>query len=59
MRRCCLQATETREVDADYNPDFLRHIYPRIDWPTLRKAAETLGATAFYLPRLAQTRRSR
>ena len=38
------QATETREVDADYNPDFLRHIYPRIEWPTLRTAAETLGA---------------
>ena len=39
-----LQATETREVDADYNPDFLRHIYPRIEWPTLRTAAATLGA---------------
>jgi len=44
MRRCRRQAAETREVDADYNPDFLRHIYPRIDWPTLRTAAETLGA---------------
>jgi len=42
--RCRPQAAETREVDADYNPDFLRHIYPRIDWPTLRTAAETLGA---------------
>ena len=44
LLRCRRQAAETREVDADYNPDFLRHIYPRIDWPTLRTAAETLGA---------------
>ena len=39
-------------MDADYNPDFLRHIYPRIDWPTLRTAAQTLGAQEFCFHRL-------
>lgn len=33
---------ETREMD--YDPDFLRHIFPRLDWNALREAAETMGA---------------
>ena len=36
------EQVETREVD--YDPDFLRHIFPRINWSALREAAETLGA---------------
>lgn len=39
-----IEATETQEVDADYDPSFLRHIFPRIEWPTLREAAQVLGA---------------
>ena len=37
------QATKTQEVDADYDPSFLRHIFPRIEWATLREAAEVMG----------------
>ena len=31
------------QVDADYDPDFLRHIFPRLEWKALREAAATLG----------------
>jgi len=30
-------------VDADYDPEFLRHIYPRLEWPALREAAQVMG----------------
>ena len=33
---------ETREVD--YDPDFLRHIFPRLQWDALREGAEALEA---------------
>ena len=36
------EKVEVREVD--YDPDFLRHIFPRLDWPALREAAAALGA---------------
>lgn len=36
------EKVEIREVD--YDPDFLRHIFPRIEWNVLREAAETMGA---------------
>lgn len=32
---------ETRE--AAFNPDFLRHIFPKLEWKALRDAAHTLG----------------
>lgn len=32
---------ETRE--ASFNPDFLRHIFPKLEWKALRDAAQTLG----------------
>ena len=42
------QATKVQEVDADYDPSFLRHIFPRIEWPTLREAAEVMGALCIF-----------
>lgn len=36
---------ETVEVrEADFDPDFLRHIFPRIEWAALREAASSMGA---------------
>lgn len=35
------EKVETREMD--YDPDFLRHIFPRIQWDALRQGAESLG----------------
>lgn len=35
------QKVETREVDFD--PDFLRHIFPRIRWDALREATEVVS----------------
>ena len=36
---------ETVEVrESDFDPDFLRHIYPRIEWAALREAASSMGA---------------
>lgn len=32
---------ETREMD--FEPDFLRHIFPRINWGALREAAAAMG----------------
>ena len=37
---------QVEEVDADYDPDFLRHIYPRLEWPALREAAQVMGEHA-------------
>lgn len=37
---------ETVEVrEADYDPDFLRHIYGRIEWPALVEGAKAMGVT--------------
>eukprot|EP00887_Chlorella_sp_A99_P000147 scaffold16.g147.t1 len=36
------EKVETRE--ADYDPDFLRHIFPRLQWAALREAAAAMGA---------------
>ena len=38
-------AWQVEEMDADYDPDFLRHIYPRLEWPALREAAQIMGET--------------
>ncbi|KAI3425346.1 hypothetical protein D9Q98_009110 [Chlorella vulgaris] len=35
------EKVETRETD--YEPDFLRHIFPRIQWDALREAAAAMG----------------
>ena len=36
-------AWQIEEMDADYDPDFLRHMYPRLEWPALREAAQVMG----------------
>lgn len=38
-----IDPVKVEQVDADYDPDFLRHIFPRLDWKALRGAAATLG----------------
>jgi len=38
-----IEATKIETRDADFNPDFLRHIFPRIQWPAFLQGAETLG----------------
>ena len=44
-----IQAEEVREIDADFNPDFLRHIFDRIVWSTLRTAAASMGGRRRFL----------
>ncbi|KAK9842482.1 hypothetical protein WJX81_002126 [Elliptochloris bilobata] len=39
-----IEAVRVEEIEADFDPDFLRHIFPRIEYHALREAAETLGA---------------
>lgn len=39
-----IEATEIEEMDADFDLDFLRHIWDRIEWDTLRAAAVSMGA---------------
>ncbi|CAL8469001.1 g8542 [Coccomyxa elongata] len=39
-----IDPVKVQEVDADYDPDFLRHIFPRLEWKALCEAAATMGA---------------
>lgn len=39
-----IEATKVEEIEADYDPDFLRRMFSRIEYKALREAAETLGA---------------
>ena len=34
---------QVEEGTADFDPDFLRHTYPKLDWAALKGAAESLG----------------
>ncbi len=38
-----IDPVKVQEVDADYDPDFLRHIFPRLEWKALSEAAATMG----------------
>ncbi|GAB4815841.1 hypothetical protein N2152v2_002887 [Parachlorella kessleri] len=38
-----IEAEKVEERPADYDPDFLRHIFPRIQWDALREAASSMG----------------
>jgi hypothetical protein len=38
-----IEPEKVEQIDADYDPDFLRHIYPRLEWKALREAAAILG----------------
>lgn len=40
-----IEAAKVEEADIDFDANFLRNIWPRIEWPALREAAETLGMT--------------
>jgi multifunctional methyltransferase subunit TRM112 len=35
---------QTEIVETDYDADFLRHIFPRLEWPALVAAAAAVGA---------------
>ena len=41
-----IEAEKVEERPADYDPDFLRHIFPRIQWKALREAASSMGKRA-------------
>mmetsp|Transcript_22194 Transcript_22194/g.56891 ORF Transcript_22194/g.56891 Transcript_22194/m.56891 type:complete len:123 (-) Transcript_22194:318-686(-) len=38
-----IEAKKVEEREAEFNPEFLRHIWPRLEWKALKEAAETLG----------------
>jgi multifunctional methyltransferase subunit TRM112 len=38
-----IEAKEVSQLDADYDPDFLRRMYKRIIWSTLHDGAAALG----------------
>lgn len=38
-----IEASKVEEADIDFDATFLRNIWPRIEWPALKEAAETLG----------------
>eukprot|EP00798_Chlamydomonas_sp_ICE-L_P015970 gene15970-22101_t len=38
-----IEAAKVETKDADYDPDFLRHIFPRIHWPAFLEGATALG----------------
>ncbi|XP_058802298.1 multifunctional methyltransferase subunit TRM112-like protein [Phymastichus coffea] len=40
-----LEATEVKVVQTDYNSDFIQKLLPRLNYPTLYKAVESLGYT--------------
>ena len=41
-----IEAVKVEERPADYDPDFLRHVFPRIQWDALREAASSMGEPA-------------
>ncbi|MCO5597836.1 hypothetical protein L7F22_051920 [Adiantum nelumboides] len=38
-----IEATTVETKEADMNPDFLRHIFPKLEWKAFRDAAHSLG----------------
>ncbi|KAL4419963.1 hypothetical protein ABPG75_007061 [Micractinium tetrahymenae] len=38
-----IEAEKVEEREQDYEPDFLRHIFPRINWDALREGAAAMG----------------
>ncbi|ONK75555.1 uncharacterized protein A4U43_C03F18120 [Asparagus officinalis] len=38
-----IEAHQSAAKEADFNADFLRNVFPKIDWPALVSAAKTLG----------------
>jgi hypothetical protein len=38
-----IEAAKVEVQDADYNPDFLRHVFPRIQWAAFLQGAESVS----------------
>eukprot|EP00850_Spirogloea_muscicola_P005684 SM000026S08933 [mRNA] locus=s26:509736:511179:- [translate_table: standard] len=38
-----IEAARLEARDADFNPSFLRHMYPKLDWKAFHDAAVSLG----------------
>ncbi|GFH31864.1 hypothetical protein V8C86DRAFT_2615771 [Haematococcus lacustris] len=38
-----IEAVKIEERDADYDPDFLRHMFPRLQWPAFLQGAQSMG----------------
>ena len=44
---------QVEEGTADFDPDFLRHTFPKLDWAALKGAAESLGNPVTFARSLA------
>ena len=40
-----IEAAQVDETDMNFDANFLRNIWPKIEWGALKEAAETLGVT--------------
>ena len=40
-----IEASKIETVEQDFDPDFLRHMYPRLEWPAFKQAADSVGAS--------------
>mmetsp|Transcript_15796 Transcript_15796/g.44199 ORF Transcript_15796/g.44199 Transcript_15796/m.44199 type:complete len:123 (-) Transcript_15796:218-586(-) len=38
-----IEVDKAEEREAAFNPDFLRHIFPRLEWKALLEGAESMG----------------
>ncbi|PNW74729.1 hypothetical protein CHLRE_12g512550v5 [Chlamydomonas reinhardtii] len=38
-----IEVVKVSEHEADFDPDFLKHIFPRINWPAFLQGAQSLG----------------
>ncbi|GLC43819.1 hypothetical protein PLESTB_000911300 [Pleodorina starrii] len=38
-----IEVGKVSEHEADFDPDFLKHIFPRINWPAFLQGAEAMG----------------
>jgi multifunctional methyltransferase subunit TRM112 len=39
-----IEASKVETHEMDFDPDFLRHIFPRLRWDALKEGAEAMGA---------------
>lgn len=47
-----IKADKVEVVDADFDADFLKHIFPRIQWKALVEGAAAMGASSEMHPRV-------
>jgi len=43
VRHCCLQATEVKLEQVNFNAEFISRMIPRLEWPALCSAAESVS----------------